>query len=251
MQKNVAGAKVTGQFRRLALTALAAAVVAIAGAAAIYVIHRTMPATGSGEALPSGNTARSGDQSASGNRAPPGSSAPSGNSAPFGNSAPSVTGIGPGGIDSARAPAPPAQPPVSLRPPPDQPAREAPEASARNQTATQGIPAKRPAAAAPSARTAPTRPAAAVRAPDARTQGRRGEAELSSRSAERVAPQETQGAALPRARPMRLAEAQQAGCADEGLISRLICNERVRLRFCRDRWNAHPDCMVEAPRNDP
>ncbi|GAA4416738.1 hypothetical protein [Quisquiliibacterium transsilvanicum] len=50
---------------------------------------------------------------------------------------------------------------------------------------------------------------------------------------------------------MRLAETQQAGCSDEGAISRLICNERVRLRFCRERWNAHPDCMVESPRNDP
>ena len=25
-------------------------------------------------------------------------------------------------------------------------------------------------------------------------------------------------------------------------------DERVRLRFCRDRWNEHPDCMVEPPR---
>lgn len=46
----------------------------------------------------------------------------------------------------------------------------------------------------------------------------------------------------------RLAAQQQAQCADTSYLSRLVCDERVRLRFCRDRWNEHPDCMVEPPR---
>lgn len=42
----------------------------------------------------------------------------------------------------------------------------------------------------------------------------------------------------------RLAAAQQAQCGGEALLARFVCNERVRLRFCRNRWNAHPDCEV-------
>ena len=46
--------------------------------------------------------------------------------------------------------------------------------------------------------------------------------------------------------PARLQVAQQEQCASAELFSRLICDERVRLRFCRDRWNEHPDCIVQA-----
>lgn len=42
----------------------------------------------------------------------------------------------------------------------------------------------------------------------------------------------------------RLAAVQQAQCGSEALLARFVCNERVRLRFCRNRWNAHPDCEV-------
>lgn len=48
----------------------------------------------------------------------------------------------------------------------------------------------------------------------------------------------------------RLAALQQAQCAETALLGRVVCNERVRLRYCRDRWNAHPDCIVAAP-SDP
>jgi len=54
--------------------------------------------------------------------------------------------------------------------------------------------------------------------------------------------------AAPGAAAPRLAAQQQAQCADTSYLSRLVCEERVRLRFCRDRWNEHPDCMVEPPR---
>lgn len=50
------------------------------------------------------------------------------------------------------------------------------------------------------------------------------------------------------ARPASLAQAQASDCSQEGLISGFICKERVRLRFCRDRWNVHPDCQVEPER---
>jgi hypothetical protein len=50
--------------------------------------------------------------------------------------------------------------------------------------------------------------------------------------------------------PQRLAAQQQAQCAGSEFVARFICDERVRLRFCRDRWNEHPDCNVETPRNN-
>ena len=46
--------------------------------------------------------------------------------------------------------------------------------------------------------------------------------------------------------PERLGPLQQTRCADSEFLMRLICDERVRLRFCQSRWNAHPDCIVEA-----
>lgn len=45
----------------------------------------------------------------------------------------------------------------------------------------------------------------------------------------------------------RLASLQRAQCGDQALLARIVCNERVRLRFCRGRWNAHPDCEVSIP----
>jgi len=58
-------------------------------------------------------------------------------------------------------------------------------------------------------------------------------------------PAPTPAAAAAPSPPQRLAGEQQVQCAGSEFISRFICNERVRLRFCRDRWNEHPDCRVE------
>lgn len=66
-------------------------------------------------------------------------------------------------------------------------------------------------------------------------------------SAERSAPAPSAAStpAAPAARAGdRLAAVQQAQCGSEALLARFVCNERVRLRFCRNRWNAHPDCEV-------
>lgn len=48
----------------------------------------------------------------------------------------------------------------------------------------------------------------------------------------------------------RLRAAQDGQCADANFFSRLVCDERVRLRFCRDRWNEHPDCTVQSSARD-
>lgn len=45
----------------------------------------------------------------------------------------------------------------------------------------------------------------------------------------------------------RLAALQQSQCGDQTLLARIVCDERIRLRYCRDRWNQHPDCTVSAP----
>jgi hypothetical protein len=57
----------------------------------------------------------------------------------------------------------------------------------------------------------------------------------------------TAAGAAPRADrpPQRLKALQQAQCADAEFLGRFVCNERVRLRFCRDRWNEHEDCRVD------
>ena len=47
----------------------------------------------------------------------------------------------------------------------------------------------------------------------------------------------------------RLAAIQQSLCGDQTLLARIVCSERVRLRYCRDRWNEHPDCETSAPKN--
>lgn len=47
----------------------------------------------------------------------------------------------------------------------------------------------------------------------------------------------------------RLAARQLAECGASGSLGRTICNERVRLRFCRERWNKHPDCRLEHAAN--
>jgi len=47
----------------------------------------------------------------------------------------------------------------------------------------------------------------------------------------------------------RLAPLQATQCGGQSLLARVVCNERVRLRFCRDRWNDHPDCEAAKPPN--
>jgi len=36
-------------------------------------------------------------------------------------------------------------------------------------------------------------------------------------------------------------------CIDTAFLNRLICEQRVRLGYCRERWNQHADCMVDPP----
>lgn len=47
----------------------------------------------------------------------------------------------------------------------------------------------------------------------------------------------------------RLAAIQQSLCGEQTLLARIVCNERLRLRYCRDRWNEHPDCEATSQPN--
>lgn len=47
-----------------------------------------------------------------------------------------------------------------------------------------------------------------------------------------------------------LRSAQDGQCADASFLGRLVCDERVRIRYCRDRWDAHPDCVTAKPTNN-
>lgn len=58
---------------------------------------------------------------------------------------------------------------------------------------------------------------------------------------ETAAPRDTPHAPAQRS----LAAAQKARCGHEGFLGRLVCDERVRLAFCSERWDQHPDCMLE------
>lgn len=205
----------------MALVALAACLVAAAGGTAIYAIHRTMPATGTGQAAPPLTSA------------PPAASAPPITSAEGDPAAPSPRRLpmyepGDGAIARGSDRPRPPEAPVSLRPPiaPDPAERRTPRMATEQQprAGTQGEP---------------------------RTRAPAGRAEAPSRTGDGpAASTEVRSPMSPRSAAARLADAQ-AACSDEALVSRLICNERVRLRFCRERWNAHPDCLVETPKQDP
>ncbi len=43
-----------------------------------------------------------------------------------------------------------------------------------------------------------------------------------------------------------LAAAQRTECANAGFLTRFACQERVRLTYCENLWNKHPDCMLES-----
>lgn len=48
--------------------------------------------------------------------------------------------------------------------------------------------------------------------------------------------------------PQRSLHAAMVGeCVDTAFLNRFICEQRVRLGYCRDRWNQHADCMVDPP----
>ncbi|MCO5108365.1 MAG: hypothetical protein M9907_14985 [Burkholderiaceae bacterium] len=98
---------------------------------------------------------------------------------------------------------------------------------------------------APTAPTAPTAPASDGRSPPAAlpVEARSPSAAGPAQKATAASPGRAgQPASVVARQGDRLAAVQQAQCGSEALLARFVCNERVRLRFCRDRWNAHPDC---------
>jgi hypothetical protein len=49
----------------------------------------------------------------------------------------------------------------------------------------------------------------------------------------------------------RLQTQREASCANSAFVGKLLCEERTRLDFCRNRWNEHPDCQLHNSRIDP
>jgi hypothetical protein len=104
-------------------------------------------------------------------------------------------------------------------------------------------PAQAPAPAPAAAAAAP-----AAQAPDPAPPGAAMTRRQFRPPASPVGPQAaTSASQTPRAQERGLAAIQQAQCAEATMLGRVVCNERVRLRYCRERWNAHPDCVVAAP----
>jgi hypothetical protein len=73
--------------------------------------------------------------------------------------------------------------------------------------------------------------------------GAGGSAELSPISAASPAPVQIMAA--------RLKDKQTNECAGSAFLGKVVCEERSRVRFCKDRWNDHPDCQLNNNRVDP
>jgi hypothetical protein len=53
------------------------------------------------------------------------------------------------------------------------------------------------------------------------------------------------------AAPARLKDRQSSECSNSAFLGKLLCEERSRVKFCSNRWNAHPDCQVNSSKLEP
>jgi hypothetical protein len=51
--------------------------------------------------------------------------------------------------------------------------------------------------------------------------------------------------------PSRLKDKQFSDCSNSAFLGKVICEERSRVNFCSNRWNAHPDCQVNSNKLEP
>jgi hypothetical protein len=51
--------------------------------------------------------------------------------------------------------------------------------------------------------------------------------------------------------PSRLKEKQATECSNNAFLGKVLCEERSRVSFCSNRWNAHPDCQVNSNKLEP
>jgi hypothetical protein len=86
-------------------------------------------------------------------------------------------------------------------------------------------------------------PRVAVGGHESGDSGAGGSVELSPISAASPAPVQMMAA--------RLKDRQANECAGSAFLSKVVCEERSRVRFCKDRWNDHPDCQLNNNRVDP
>jgi hypothetical protein len=258
MRRSIDRIQAASRARLSRLTAVAAFGLAVLGASALYLIHRTMPA-------PMQTAAGSSAPGAGGTPAP---------AVPALAPAPSAAGLAEQGAagsdtrgrstDSIVGPLPrPESAPVSLRVPMPSEAGGDGDGAAVD-TGAHNARKRRPAAGETarggSATSTRTELGAAQSSAGGRARsGWGGELEggLAGSEGAQVPSAGTGGAktvssiqasatAPARNAPERLGPLQRTRCADSEFLMKLICDERVRLRFCQSRWNAHPDCIVEA-----
>jgi hypothetical protein len=67
--------------------------------------------------------------------------------------------------------------------------------------------------------------------------------ELAEVSKNTAAAKASDMAATPRNNP-RLREQQSNECSNSAFLGKVVCEERSRVNFCRNRWNEHPDCQL-------
>ncbi len=51
--------------------------------------------------------------------------------------------------------------------------------------------------------------------------------------------------------PTRLKDRQSNECSNSAFLGKVLCEERSRVNFCSNRWNAHPDCQLNNNKLEP
>jgi hypothetical protein len=51
--------------------------------------------------------------------------------------------------------------------------------------------------------------------------------------------------------PSRLKDKQSSECSNSAFLGKVLCEERSRVNFCSNRWNAHPDCQLNNTKLEP
>ncbi len=57
--------------------------------------------------------------------------------------------------------------------------------------------------------------------------------------------------ALATPKPLRLKDKQSSDCSNSAFLGRVLCEERSRVDFCSNQWNAHPDCQLNNSKLEP
>jgi hypothetical protein len=67
--------------------------------------------------------------------------------------------------------------------------------------------------------------------------------ELAELSKDPSAAKTSDVAVTPKSNP-RLQDTQSSECSNSAFLGKVVCEQRSRVSFCKNRWNEHPDCLL-------